>query len=283
MIINHNLSAVQAHRSLKFTQLDVDKTMKHLASGERISSAADDASGLAVSEKLRSQIRGLRQAERNAEDGISMIQTAEGFLEQTANIVQRIRTLAVQSANGIYTPEDRQLVQIEVSALIDEIDRIASQAEFNRFQLFQGSFARGSKTASMWFQLGPNSNQRERFYIGTMTSRALKLSSEGNKTVSLSTPSKADDLIAITDFALNRIMKQRADMGAYNNRLESTAKGLMGAYENMQASESRIRDADMAEEVVAFTQKQLLVQSGTAMLAQANVKPNSVLRLLGNG
>lgn len=283
MIINHNLSAVQAHRSLKFTQMDVDKTMKHLASGERITAAGDDASGLAVSEKLRSQIRGLRQAERNAEDGISMIQTAEGFLEQSANIVQRIRTLAVQSANGIYTPEDRQLVQIEVSALVDEIDRIASQAEFNKFRLFEGSFARGSKSASMWFQLGANSNQRERFYIGTMTSRALKLSSEGNKTISLSTPSKADDLIAITDSALNRIMKQRADMGAYTNRLESSAKGLMGAYENMQASESRIRDADMAEEIVAFTQKQLLVQSGTAMLAQANLKPNSVMRLLNGG
>jgi flagellin len=165
---------------------------------------------------------------------------------------------------------------------VDEIDRIASQAEFNKHRLFEGSFARGSKVASMWFQMGPNSNHRERFYIGTMTSRALKLSGDGKKTISLSTPGKADDLISITDFALNRIMKQRADMGAYANRLETTAKGLMGAYENMQASESRIRDADMAEEMVAFTTKQVLVQSGTAMLAQAGLKSNSVLRLLSN-
>jgi flagellin len=279
MIINHNMSAIQSHRSLKFTQWDVDKTMRNLSTGQRINQAGDDASGLAVSEKLRTQIRGLRQAERNTEDGISFIQTAEGFLDQSSEIVQRIRTLAIQTANGIYTPEDRQLVQVEVSALVDEIDRIASQAEFNKMKLFEGDFARKSTTASMWFHMGANAKQRERFYIGTMTSKALKMS---RTEVSLSTPGKADEAITKADFALNKIMKQRADMGAYQNRLESTAKGLMGAYENMQASESRIRDADMAEEMVAFTTKQILVQSGTAMLAQANVKSNSVMRLLTN-
>lgn len=279
MIINHNMSAIQSHRALKFTQWDVDKSMRSLSSGQRINQAGDDASGLAVSEKLRTQIRGLRQAERNTEDGLSFIQTAEGFLEQSAEIIQRIRTLAIQTSNGIYTPEDRQLVQVEVSALVDEIDRIASQAEFNKFKLFEGDFARGSKKASMWFHMGANAGQRERFYIGTMTAKALKVS-KGE--LSLSTPGKADAAIALADFALDKIMKQRSNMGAYQNRLESTAKGLMGAYENMQASESRIRDADMAEEMVAFTTKQILVQSGTAMLAQAGLRGNSVLRLLQN-
>lgn len=282
MIINHNMSAIQSHRALKFTQWDVDKSMRNLSTGQRINLAGDDASGLAVSEKLRTQIRGLRQAERNTEDGLSFIQTAEGFLGQSAEIIQRIRTLAIQTANGIYTPEDRQLVQVEVSALVDEIDRIASQAEFNKMKLFEGDFARKSTRASMWFQMGANANQRERFFIGTMTSKALKMSDAGKKAISLSTPGKADEAIALADFALNQIMKQRADMGAYQNRLESTAKGLMGAYENMQASESRIRDADMAEELVALTTKQILVQSGTAMLAQASLRPNSVLRLLTN-
>lgn len=280
MVINHNLSAINAHRALKFNHWDVDKSMKALSSGMRINNAGDDASGLAVSEKLRTQIRGLRQAERNAEDGMSFIQTAEGFLDQSAQIIQRIRVLAVQAANGIYGPEDRQLIQVEVSALVDEVDRIASQAEFNRYKLFEGQFARGSREASMWFHLGPNQHHRERFYLGTMTARALKLLTEDGRPISLSTPEKADSVIGLADAALTRIMKQRADMGAYYNRLEYTSKGLMAAYENMQASESRIRDADMAEEMVAFTTKQILVQSGTAMLAQSNLKPTSVLKLL---
>lgn len=252
MIINHNLSAVNAHRSLKFNELAVDKTMKALSSGMRINSAADDASGLAVSEKLRTQVNGLRQAERNTEDGMSFIQTAEGFLEQTSNIIQRIRVLAIQTSNGIYSNEDRQLVQVEVSALVDEVDRIASQAEFNKFKLFEGQFARGSRVASMWFHMGPNQNQRERFYIGTMTSKALKLVKADGRPIAISSPGEANDVIGLADAALTKIMKQRADMGAYYNRLEYTAKGLMGAYENMQASESRIRDADMAEEVVSL-------------------------------
>ncbi len=280
MVINHNMSAINAHRALKFNHWDVDKSMKALSSGMRINSAGDDASGLAVSEKLRTQIRGLRQAERNAEDGMSFIQTAEGFLDQSAQIIQRIRVLAVQASNGIYSPEDRQMIQVEVSALVDEVDRIASQAEFNKFKLFEGQFARGSREASMWFHIGPNQHHRERFYIGTMTARALKLTADDGRPISLSTPEKADNVIGLADAALTRIMKQRADMGAYYNRLEYTTKGLMAAFENMQASESRIRDADMAEEMVAYTTKQILVQSGTAMLAQSNLKPTSVLKLL---
>lgn len=280
MIINNNISAINAHRALKNTEWETERTMARLSSGERIVRASDDASGLAVSEKMRTQIRGLRQAERNTEDGMSLVQTADGFLSQVADILQRIRVLAVQSANGIYSPEDRQLIQVEVSQLIDEVDRIASQAEFNRFRLLLGDFARGSKVASMWFHMGPNMHQRERVYLATMTALALSLR-KGADIASLSTPTKANNTIGIVDQALERLMKQRADLGAYSNRLETAAKGLLVAYENIQAAESRIRDADMAEELVKFTTEQILLQSGTAMLAQANLKNQAVLRLLG--
>jgi flagellin len=258
----------------------VDKNMEKLSSGLRINRAGDDASGLAVSEKMRAQINGLRQAERNTEDGMSLIQTAEGYLQEIADILQRIRVLAVQSSNGIYTAEDRQMIQVEVSQLIDEVDRIASQAEFNKMNLFQGDFARGSRISSMWFHIGPNQHQRERVYIQTMTSRALNLKRYDGSLLTLSTAEFANDAIGVLDAALYRVNKQRADLGAYYNRLEHAAKGLMIAYENIQASESRIRDVDMAEESVSFTKNQILVQSGTAMLAQANVRPQSVLQLL---
>lgn len=280
MIINHNLSAINSHRVLKFQQWNVDKNMEKLSSGLRINRAGDDASGLAVSEKMRAQINGLRQAERNAEDGMSLIQTAEGYLQEITDILQRIRVLAVQSSNGIYTAEDRQMIQVEVSQLIDEVDRIASQAEFNKMNLFQGDFARGSRISSMWFHIGPNQHQRERVYIQTMTSRALNLKRYDGSLLTLSTAEFANDAIGVLDAALYRVNKQRADLGAYYNRLEHAAKGLMIAYENIQASESRIRDVDMAEESVSFTKNQILVQSGTAMLAQANVRPQSVLQLL---
>lgn len=280
MIINHNLAAVNTHRVLKFQNEEVSKTMEKLSSGLRINKAGDDASGLAVSEKLRTQVRGLRQAERNAEDGMSLIQTTEGFLQQSNDIIQRIRVLAIQSSNGIYTDEDRQMIQVEVSQLIDEVDRVASQAEFNKMNLLQGDFARESRTLSMWFHIGPNQHHRERVYIATMTAKALNLRFQSGGMLTLSTADKANDAIGYLDNALMRISKQRANLGAYYNRLEHTAKGLMNAYENTQASESRIRDADMAEETVSFTKNQILVQSGTAMLAQANVRPQGVLSLL---
>lgn len=280
MIIKHNMSAVNAHRSLKFNVWEVDKSMMKLSSGERINRSGDDPSGLAVSEKMRTQIQGLRQAERNTEDGMSFIQTAEGYMQQSADIIQRIRVLAIQAANGIYSPEDRQLIQVEVSQLVDEVDRIASQAEFNRFPLLQGDFARTSKEASMWFHMGPNANQRERAYIGTMTSRSLGLRMDANRIISISSPGQANDVIGRADSALEKLMKQRADLGAYYNRLEHSAKGLMSAYENIQASESRIRDADMAEEMVTLTTRQILTQTGIAMLAHAGVRPQGILQLL---
>lgn len=281
MIINHNMSAINANRVLKFSHWDVDKSMQKLSSGERINKSGDDASGLAVSEKMRTQISGLRQAERNTEDGMSFVQTAEGYLDQTAKIIQRVRVLAIQSANGIYTPEDRQLIQVEVSALIDEVDRVASQAEFNRFKVLTGDFSRRNPKASMWFHIGPNQNQRTRVFIGTMTAQAFKMKDgTGKVAMSLSTPGGSNESIGVLDNALMTLSKQRADLGAYYNRMEMTAKGLMTAYENVQASESRIRDADMAEVMVDFTKSQVLVQSGTSMLAQANLQTQSVLRLL---
>jgi len=279
MVINHNISAINSHRVLKVHNQDLSKTMAHLAKGERITNASDDASGLAVSEKMRTQINGLRQATRNTEDGISMVQTADGFLDQVTNILHRVRVLSIQAANGIYTANDRQLMQVEISQLVDEVDRISSQAEFNRFKLFQGEFAKSSKTGSMWFHMGPNQHQRERVFIGTMTAKALNLM-KGNNTVSISTATNANDVIGIVDNALEKVMKQRADLGAYTNRLETVAKSLMTAYENTQASESRIRDADIAEEVMTMTTKQILIQSSTAMLAQANMQPSSVLKLI---
>lgn len=274
------MSAINSHRVLKFQNWEVNKSLEKLSSGMRINKAGDDASGLAVSEKMRTQIRGLRQAERNTEDGMSLIQTTEGYLQTTSDILQRIRVLAVQSSNGIYTDADRQLIQVEVSQLVDEIDRVASQAEFNTMSLLQGDFARGSLTASMWFHMGANMHQRERVFIGTMTARALDMKQQDGSITSISTAGKANMTIGVIDAALTRISKQRADLGAYYNRLEYAAKGLMNAYENIQASESRIRDADMAEEMSTLTKNQILVQSGTAMLAQANAKPQNILRLL---
>ena len=281
MIINHNMSAINSNKVLKFKHWDVNKSMEKLSSGLRINKAGDDASGLAVSEKMRTQIQGLRQAERNTEDGMSFVQTAEGYLDQTSSILQRIRVLAVQSSNGIYTQEDRQLIQVEVSALIDEVDRIASQAEFNKFKLLLGDFSRTNPKASMWFHMGANMHQRERVYIGTMTSQGLNLTEKtGAFLANLSTADSANKTIGVIDDALQKISKQRSDLGAYYNRLEYAAKGLMTAYENIQASESRIRDADMADTMVEMTKDQILVQSGTSMLAQANQKSQNIMKLL---
>lgn len=281
MIINHNMSAINANRTLKFSNWNLNGNIEKLASGMRINKAGDDASGLAVSEKMRTQIQGLRQAERNTEDGMSFVQTAEGYLEQTSALIQRIRVLSVQSANGIYSSQDRQLLQVEVSALIDEVDRVASQAEFNKFKVLTGEYARVNAKASMWFHMGANQDQRERVYIGTMTAAAFSFKDgSGRIAISLSSPGGANNSIGVMDNALQILAKQRADLGAYYNRMAMSAKGLMMAYENIQASESRIRDVDMAEEMVDYVKNQVLVQSGTAILAQANLQSQSVLKLL---
>jgi flagellin len=285
MIINHNMSAIFAQRQLKVNNLYLDKSMEKLASGSRISRAGDDASGLAVSEKMRSQIRGLRQASANAANGISFIQTAEGYLQETQDVMQRIRELSVQASNGIYTDEDRMQIQVEVSQLVDEVDRIASHAQFNGMNMLTGRFARlngeNVVTASMWLHIGANMDQRERVFIGTMTSGSLGLRNVGSKAIiSLSTPDGANRTIGSIDAGLKMVSKQRADLGAYQNRLEHAVKGLDIGAENLQASESRIRDADMASEMVDYTKNAIMVQAATAMLAQANTKTQTVLTLL---
>ncbi|MDR1287027.1 MAG: flagellin [Treponema sp.] len=285
MIINHNLSAMFADRSLKVTQESLTKNMEKLSSGLRINRAGDDASGLAVSEKLRSQIRGLNQASTNAMNGISFIQVSEGYLQESQDIVQRLRELAVQAANGIYSDEDRMYIQVEVSQLVDEVDRIASHAQFNGMNMLTGRFSRSigenMPTGSMWFHIGANMDQREQVYIGTMTSEGLGIRNPGDQAfISLETPDGANRAIGTLDAALRRINKQRADLGAYQNRLEHAVRGLDIGAENMQASESRIRDTNMANQMVTYTRDQILSQAGTAMLAQANQRATSILQLL---
>jgi flagellin len=285
MIINHNLSAMFADRSLRTVNDETTKGMEKLSSGIRINRAGDDASGLAVSEKMRSQIRGLERASKNAQDGISFIQTTEGYLGESQDIIQRLRELAVQSSNGVYTAEDRMQIQVEVSQLVDEIDRIASHAQFNGLNLLTGRFARptgeNSVTGSMWFHIGSNIDQRMQVFIGTMTSKALGVRNFGDDSIiSVSTPDGSNRAIGTLDQALKRVNKQRADLGAYQNRLEHAIKGIDVGAENLQAAESRIRDTDMANEMVNYTKNRILAQAGNAMLAQANQKTQQVLSLL---
>ena len=278
MRINHNMSAIFASRHLSEVENRLDKSIEKLSSGERINTAGDDATGLAVSEKMRTQINGLVQAEKNAQNGLSFIQVAEGSYQQINEIMQRIRVLSVQSANGIYSRDDRVQIQVEVSQLIDEVDRIASSAEFNRMKMLRGEFAKNSKTGSMFFHVGANQDQRVRVYIATVSSKAFNLVNEGSKRT-ISTVAGANAMIGYVDSALDRLNRQRADLGAYYNRLENTVKALTQTYENMMSADSRLRDTDMATEMVEFTKDQILVQTSVAMLAQVNNKPKLVLKL----
>lgn len=285
MVINHNMSAMYSNRQLGVTNLSLQKDMEKLSSGMKINRAGDDASGLAVSEKMRAQIRGLNQASENASNGISFIQTTEAYLQETTDIVQRIRELAVQASNGIYSDEDRMQIQVEVSQLVAEVDRIASAAQFNGMNMLTGRFAmqtgENSVTGSMYFHIGANMDQRMEVYIGTMTAVALGVRNLGDESIlSLAKPDEANRAIGTIDEALKKINKQRADLGGYQNRLDHAVKGIDIAAENLQAAESRIRDTDMAAQMVEFTKNQVLTQAGTAMLAQANSQSQTVLSLL---
>jgi len=282
MVINHNLSSMYANRILKYQEVSLNKDIEKLSSGMRINRAGDDASGLAVSEKLRGQIRGLNQAERNIGNAVSFIQTTEGYLQESQDILHRVRELAVQSANGIYSPEDRMQVQVEISQLVDEVNRIASHAQFNGMNLLMGDFARGGAVNGVQFQVGANMDQSERAYIGTMTAAALGLQGAqgANEIIALTSPDSANRAIGTVDTALRTVSKQRADLGAYQNRFEMAAQGVSVAAENLQAAESQMRDTDMASQMVDYVKNNILMQSGTAMLAQANVKTQHVLQLL---
>ena len=282
MVINHNMSSLFASRQEGITTASLQSSMEKLSSGEKINRAGNDASGLAVSEKMRSQIRGLNQASRNVGDAVSFIQVSEGYLAETTDILQRIRELAVQGANGVYSDEDRMQIQVEVSQLVAEVDRIASSAQFNGMNLLTGRFSKDSATV-MQFQIGANVDQNIRVYIGTMTATALGLKGiqgETENTISINSPDEANQTVSVIDEALRNVNKQRADLGAYQNRMEMAQKGINVAAENTQAAESRIRDTDMANEMVNFTKNQILAQASTAMLAQANSQSQNVLALL---
>jgi flagellin len=283
MVINHNMSASYAQRQTGIIESGMQANIEKLSSGQRINKAGDDASGLAVSEKMRSQIRGLNQAHQNIQNGVSFIQATEGYLQETTDIIQRLRELSIQSANGIYSAEDRMQIQVEVSQLVDEVNRIASHAQFNGMNILTGRFAQDSATGPMQLQVGANVDQNETIFIGTMTATALGLTgTQGteNSMITLSSVDGANMAIASLDSALKTISKQRADLGAYQNRFEMAGKGISIASENLQAAESRIRDTDMAQEMVTFTKNQILSQAGSAMIAQANTQPQSVLRLM---
>jgi flagellin len=308
MIINHNISALNAHRNLQINTHDGDRTMEALSSGMRINRGADDAAGLAVSEKMRSQIRGLSMASRNAQDGISLIQTAEGFLDETTSALQRIRELAVQAANGVYEPKDREMIQTEVSQLVNEIQRISEQAEFNKKTLFLGEYAseerlndgelgpvtrppapeqlgESGEGPGIRIHVGANMDQYVRVFIGDMSTQGLGLRDasggpEADK-VNVATVADANRSLAVLDQALHHVTKQRTDLGAMQNRLETAQRGIDVAVENLSSAESRIRDTDMASQMVDFVRDNILTQSAISMVAQANLRPQSILRVLG--
>jgi flagellin len=269
MRINHNIAALNTYRQLGTANAGQMKSMEKLSSGLRINRAGDDAAGLAISEKMRGQIRGLDQASRNAQDGISLIQTAEGALNETHDILQRMRELAVQGANDTNTADDRGEIQKELNQLMSEIDRIATDTQFNTQTLFS------SGTFQATLQVGANSNQVITFSIGGMSSGALTLGA-----VSVGTNALASASMSLLDGAIKAVSSERSKFGALQNRLEHTINNLNTSSENLTAAESRVRDVDMAKEMMAQTKNSILSQAAQAMLAQANQQPQGVLQLL---
>lgn len=270
MIINHNLNAMNAHRQMGINLGSTAKATEKLSSGLRINRAGDDAAGLAISEKMRGQIRGLDQASRNAQDGISLIQTAEGALNETHSILQRMRELAVQSTNDTNVSVDRENLQKEIGELQNEINRIASQTQFNTKNLLTGS------ASGMVFQIGANKDQ-----IMTLTIGAMDTSTLGVKSIDISKSAKSiSSMIDTINEAINTVSSERAKLGANQNRLEHTIANLDNSSENLQAAESRVRDVDMAKEMMNFSKSNILQQAAQAMLAQANNAPQGVLQLL---
>lgn len=282
MVINHNMSAMFAQRVTGITEAGLVRNIEKLSSAIRINRAGDDASGLAVSEKMRSQIRGLNKAGENIQNGVSFIQATEGYLAETTDILQRIRELSVQSSNGVYSSEDRMQIQVEVSQLVAEVDRIASVAQFNGMNMLTGRFARNSATEVMQIHVGANMDQRVKIFIGDVSAVALGLygTGEEKKMISLASADSANSTIGVLDNALMIVNRQRADLGAYQNRFETAYNGIMIASENLQAAESRVRDADMAKEIVEYSGNQILLETGMAMMAQANLQSQVVSRLL---
>jgi len=285
MIINHNMEALFSHRQYKMIGNNLKKDIDKLTSGVKINSASDDAANLAVSDKMRNLIKGAYQAEKNAENGISFVQTTEGYLDESLSLVQRIRELSIQSSNGVLSSEDRVYIQVEISQLIDEIDRIASTAQFNGLNMLTGRFSDLTKsannpTSSMWLHLGAGMDQREQFFIGTATSKALKLRGSANNILSLKNESNSNASLVDIDSAIRKLNSQRADLGAYQNRLESALKKILSEAENLQSAESIIRDANMADVSVSYAKNKILLETSNSFIAQANIKNSRVFNFI---
>ena len=268
MIINHNMSAINAQRQMYKTSTAQAKSTEKLSSGLRINRAGDDAAGLAISEKMRGQISGLNQASRNAQDGISLIQTAEGAMDEQHSMLQRMRELSVQAANGTNTDDDKAEIQAEIDQLAEEITAITTKTEFNTKKLLNGDLDGGIS-----FQVGANANQTIEVAIDNMAADELGVDS-------LDVKGAANDAISAIDAAINTVSSQRSKLGAVQNRLEHTIANVDNSAENLQAAESRIRDTDMAKEMMNLTSKNVLAQATMSMLSQANQSQQQVLGLL---
>lgn len=278
MIVQHNMTALNANRQLNITNGSLAKKTEKLSSGYRVNRAADDAAGLSISEKMRAQIRGLDQASSNAQDGISLIQTAEGALNEIHSVLQRMRELTVQAANDTNVTADRRAIAKEIRALTSEIDRIATQTEFNTMKLLSGSFS------GKVLQVGANGSQTISLKIGAMTAGKLGVSA-GKIAAKISMASangkSITKLISVVNKAISKVSLQRSALGALQNRLEHTIANADNMAENLQSAESKIRDANMADEMVAYSSFSILQQAGQSMLAQANQSTQGVLSLLG--
>lgn len=276
MLVQPYLLGLTSYRHYKNHLLAQQKAMERLSSGLRINRAADDAAGLAISEKMRAQIRGLNQAARNAQDGISLIRTAEGALQETHSILQRIRELTVQAANDTNSDTERQNIQTEINQLIDEINRIGRDTQFNTRPLLNG------ESNSLKLQIGANAGQSMTIEINDMRASALNLSNDPNSNnyYDVTSHEKATANLDVIDKAIQMVSSERANLGAYENRLEFTISNLLNTADNLQAAESRIRDADMAKEILEYTKHSILMQVSLALMAQANQQQKLVLKLL---
>ena len=270
MVVQHNLTAMNTNRQLGLTTSAQAKSTEKLSSGYKVNRAGDDAAGLTISEKMRSQIRGLNKASSNAEDGVSLIQTAEGALNEAHSILQRMNELATQAANDTNTSSDRTAVQKEIDALTSELSRIASTTQFNTMNLLSGSFTGKN------LQVGALEGQKISISISTMNAKALGVAS-----LKVSSFGKAGSAMTLIQKAISKVSTQRSALGALQNRLEHTIANLDTTSENTSAAESRIRDVDMAEEMVEYSKNNILAQAGQSMLAQANQSTQGVLSLLG--
>ena len=271
MVVQHNLTAMNSNRMLGITTGSQAKSTEKLSSGYKINRAADDAAGLAISEKMRRQIRGLTQASANAQDGISCVQTAEGALNEVHDMLQRMNELAVKAKNGTNKSDDREYIDKEVQNLVSEINRVSSTTTFNEQNLLNGEFSSGKA-----LQVGAEASQ-----VITLTINKMSASAIGIASVTVGTATAAGSAIASIKDALASVSNQRAELGAIQNRLEHTIKNLDNVVENTTAAESQIRDTDMASEMVRFSNNNILAQAGQSMLAQANQSNQGVLSLLG--